>query len=79
MEEKEKKKRNWIAPAIGAVAGAVAGYCYYRFVGCATGACAITSSPVISALYGGIIGALIGSLFTGSASGGDGSSCSGGG
>lgn len=42
--------------------GAVAGYLYYRFVGCASGTCAITSSPYISTLYGGVIGWLIGSV-----------------
>ncbi len=43
-----------------ALLGAVGGYCYYHFVGCATGACAITSNPVISTLYGGVIGLLAG-------------------
>ena len=43
------------------VAGAAGGFLYYRFVGCASGSCVISSSPVLSTLYGGIIGGLLGS------------------
>jgi hypothetical protein len=38
--------------------GAVLGFAYYRFVGCRTGACPITSSPYISTIYGALIGLL---------------------
>ena len=38
--------------------GCLAGYAYYRFIGC-SGGCAITSSPYISTLYGGVIGLLL--------------------
>ena len=44
---------------IGSLLGAIAGYAYYYFVGCASGACAITSNPVNSAIYGTVMGALI--------------------
>ena len=47
----------------GLVIGAIAGWCYWFFVGCASGTCPITSSPVISTIYGGILGALGISLF----------------
>lgn len=49
---------------IGAVVGAVAGYLYYRFVGCSTGTCPITSSPISSTIYGIVLGVLLASLFT---------------
>lgn len=49
--------------AIGAVLGSIAGYAYYYFVGCASGTCAITSSPINSSLYGLFMGGLIGDLF----------------
>lgn len=39
--------------------GAVGGYLYYYFVGCASGTCAITSSPVNSTLYGALMGGLL--------------------
>ena len=44
---------------IGIVLGAAAGFAYYRFVGCSSGACPITGNPYISTLYGAVIGALI--------------------
>ena len=44
--------------------GAAGGYLYYRFVGCASGACPITSNPIISTLYGGVLGFLVGTVVT---------------
>jgi hypothetical protein len=44
---------------IGMIVGAVAGYAYYYFVGCASGTCAITSSPINSTLYGSMMGGLL--------------------
>jgi hypothetical protein len=44
---------------IGIIVGAAAGYAYYYFVGCASGTCAITSSPVNSTLYGSMMGGLL--------------------
>lgn len=44
--------------------GAAVGYLYYRFIGCATGACPLTSNPIISTLYGGVLGFLIGTVAT---------------
>ena len=48
---------------IGIVVGAVAGYAYYHFVGCASGTCAITSKPLNSTLYGAMMGGLLFSSF----------------
>jgi phage shock protein E len=47
----------------GILLGAVAGYLYYHFVGCANGTCAITSNPYISVSYGGMMGGLLFSMF----------------
>lgn len=44
---------------IAAAVGAVLGFLYYKFVGCVTGACAITSNPIITMLYGGVLGVLV--------------------
>lgn len=48
---------------LGILIGAIAGYAYYHFVGCASGTCAITSKPVNSTLYGAIMGGLLLSSF----------------
>lgn len=47
----------------GILFGAIAGYAYYHFIGCASGTCAITSSPVNSTLYGSMMGGLLFSSF----------------
>jgi hypothetical protein len=39
--------------------GATAGFAYYRFIGCRTGACPITANPYISTLYGALMGLLL--------------------
>ncbi len=48
---------------LGILFGAIAGYAYYHFIGCASGTCAITSSPVNSTLYGSMMGGLLFSSF----------------
>jgi Family of unknown function (DUF6132) len=50
--------KNWMIWGIGIVIGAAAGYLYWYYVGCMSGSCAITSSPVNSTLYGSLLGAL---------------------
>jgi len=47
----------------GALIGAVAGFLYWKFVGCSSGSCAITSSPVNSSLYGLFFGGVLFSSF----------------
>jgi hypothetical protein len=44
---------------IGVLIGAIAGYIYWQQVGCLSGSCAITSSPVNSTLYGALMGGLL--------------------
>jgi hypothetical protein len=60
---------NWILENkllfIGAALGAVAGYLYWKYVGCVTGTCAITSNPFRSTIYFAIMGALLLSMFKG--------------
>lgn len=48
---------------IGSLVGAAGGYAYYYFIGCASGSCAITSSPVNSTIYGVLMGGLLFSMF----------------
>ncbi len=55
-EEKVKallwKRIAWIA------GGGIAGFAWYYFVGCTTGACPISSNPYISTGYGALIAAI---------------------
>lgn len=48
---------------IGAILGAIAGYFYWKFVGCASGTCMITSKPINSTLYAAMLGALLLGIF----------------
>ncbi len=47
----------------GVISGAIAGWCYWYFVGCASGACLITSRPLNSSVYGAVLGMLVFSIF----------------
>lgn len=58
------KMKTWYLLVGGMLIGAVAGYAYWNYVGCLSGTCSITSSPINSTLYGGLMGALIANLFT---------------
>jgi hypothetical protein len=55
---------NYFKWIIGLLLGAVAGLGYWYFVGCNTGTCAITSSPINSTLYGGLMGILLVNTFS---------------
>ncbi|RAR73930.1 hypothetical protein [Flavobacterium aciduliphilum] len=56
-------KKSIIITFIGVIVGAVSGYLYYRFIGCATGTCAITSKPLNSTAYFAVLGGLLFSMF----------------
>jgi H+/Cl- antiporter ClcA len=44
---------------IGIFAGAIGGYLFYHFVGCASSTCNITSKPINSTLHGALMGGLL--------------------
>jgi len=46
----------WIA---GAALGIAIGFLYWKYVGCVSGTCEITSKPINSMVYFGIMGGLI--------------------
>lgn len=48
---------------IGIAFGAVAGFFYWKFIGCSSGTCAITSKPLNSTLYGALMGFLVAGIF----------------
>lgn len=47
----------------GVITGALAGYLYWKFVGCNSGACIISSKPLNSTVYGAVMGGLVFTLF----------------
>jgi hypothetical protein len=49
----------WSKKVLPVLIGATGGYAYYYFIGCASGACPISSNPYISTAYGGLIGLLM--------------------
>lgn len=55
-------KNNWIS-ILGIGIGAIAGFLYWKFIGCSSGHCAITSKPLNSSLYGSMMGGLLLSMF----------------
>ncbi len=55
-------KKYWLIMA-GAAAGLAGGYMYWHEVGCVSGTCPITSSPLNSSLYGAFMGGLLFSMF----------------
>ena len=44
---------------IGAVVGGLAGFIYYKLVGCPTGTCPLTNNPWTSTLYGMVMGCAV--------------------
>lgn len=56
-------KKQYIVTGIGIVVGLISGYAYYHYVGCVSGTCSITSKPLNSTLYGGLMGGLSFNMF----------------
>ena len=48
---------------IGIVIGAIAGFLYWKWIGCSSGTCLITSKPLNSSLYGAFMGFLLMGMF----------------
>jgi hypothetical protein len=48
---------------VGVIVGSISGYLYWRFVGCSSGTCVITSNPINSTLYGSLLGGTLFSMF----------------
>lgn len=62
--------KKWLRPALFILGGGLVGLGYYYLLGCSTGSCVITSSPLTSMAYMALVGWLLSSVF--------GSSCCGG-
>jgi hypothetical protein len=48
---------------LGALVGAISGFLYWKQIGCSSGTCMITSSPIRSTLYFALMGALFFGIF----------------
>lgn len=59
MNDKLKINLRWILAAIGTLGG----YLYWRYVGCLSGHCPLQQNWILSTLWGGAVGYLIGDLF----------------
>ena len=59
----KKEFKKLLRPAVFTLGGALMGLGYYALVGCSTGSCAITSSPVNTMLYMGLMGWLLSGIF----------------
>ncbi|MGP8199599.1 MAG: DUF6132 family protein [Limisphaerales bacterium] len=44
---------------IGIIVGGGFGLGWYKLVGCPTGACPLTSHPIITMVYGAVVGVLV--------------------
>lgn len=55
-------QKNYL-PIIGIFVGAIAGYFYWKEVGCTSGTCMISSKPLNSTLYFAVLGFLVFSMF----------------
>jgi len=51
--------RKHLITIAGIAIGALAGFLYWKYVGCSSGSCAITSKPMNSTLYGALMGGLL--------------------
>ena len=60
MDIKKLTGRKNLTKVLFVVIGAVAGYAYYHFIGCATRTCPITGNPYVSTMYGGLMGFTLG-------------------
>ena len=55
-------KRTIIIYLVCGAVGALAGFLYYRFIGCRTGSCPLTSTLYGAVLYGMVLGSLLGGV-----------------
>lgn len=58
-------KKKTIITAVSIAIGFIAGFAYWKFIGCTSGTCPLTSTWHNSTLIGGVFGYLISDSFTG--------------
>lgn len=64
---KQPFMKKWVVQnklyVIGAIVGALSGFFYWKYVGCLTGTCAITSNPLRSTFYFALMGSVAFGMF----------------
>lgn len=55
--------RKYKTELIGSSVGAIGGFLYYYFIGCANGTCMISSNPYVAVPYGALSGFFISGIF----------------
>jgi hypothetical protein len=48
---------------VGVGVGMISGFLYWKYVGCTSGTCPITSNPTNATIYGAVMGGLLLSMF----------------
>jgi len=56
-----KGNKKMLTKILAVAAGSGIGFLVYKFIGCRTGTCPITSNPWTSVIWGGLIGFLLAS------------------
>ncbi len=49
----------WVFRIGSVLIGGAGGFLFYKFIGCRSGSCPITSNPWLSTIYGALLGALL--------------------
>ena len=57
-------KKSWLRPVLGVALGALGGLGCYYLIGCGSGTCPITASPVTTAVYTALAGLLLSGVFS---------------
>jgi hypothetical protein len=57
-ENFKERESSMLRITIGILIGAALGFIYYKLVGCPTGTCPITRSPINSMIYGALMGGI---------------------
>ena len=58
--DKLLKNKKVLILGIGIILGLIGGFLYWKFIGCTSGTCPLTSNWHTSTLFGGVFGYLIG-------------------
>lgn len=63
VSDMKKNMKKWLRSILFTVGGAIAGLTYYYFIGCSSGTCPLTSHPLVTMVYMGLVGWLLSGVF----------------